>query len=41
MSDAPVYHGVFSERVVTLSPLKPEIGIGVNSLIPIDTAKRR
>ena len=25
----PVYQGVLSDRVVMLSPLKPEIGIGV------------
>ena len=31
MSGFPVYHGVFAEFAVMLSPLKPEIGMAVKS----------
>ncbi len=38
----PSYHGVLGEGAeVMLSPLKPEIGIAVNSSMPISSAKAR
>ena len=39
ISVGPPYQGVFSERVVMLSPMKPEIGIAVNALMPMLSAK--
>ena len=37
----PEYHGVLAERVVMLSPLKPEIGIGVKAVMPMLVANAR
>jgi len=38
MSGAPVYQGVLAERVVILSPMKPEMGIGVKLSMPMPRA---
>ena len=38
----PPYHGVLADgAAVMLSPLKPEIGIAVNSAMPIEVANSR
>jgi hypothetical protein len=37
----PVYHGVFGDSDVMLSPLNPDIGIGTKLAIPISSANAR
>ena len=44
MSDEPSYHGMFVERVTTLSPCSAEIGMtsrsGIDSLVAKDVKSR-